>query len=368
MPTDPLPLRRIDHVRLFVGNARQSAYFYRNAFGFDVVAYAGLETRLRLEAGYVLRQGEITFVLASPLHPDHPESRRLALHGDGVQDIAFEVDDVRSAYLLATGRGAVGITPPTLLEDENGVYEYATIGAYGDVTHSFVNRDRYRGVFAPGYKPIDPDRYSPKTYHDTGLRAIDHLVGNVEEGKMDEWVRFYQNVLGFQQLVHFDDKDISTEYSALMSKVVQNGTGRIKFPINEPAHGRRRSQIDEYLQFYHGPGVQHIALITGDIIESVRALQRNDVSFLRVPQTYYDMLPERIGPIHEDIEELAELGILADRDDEGYMLQIFTKPVADRPTLFFEVIQRHGSRSFGKGNFKALFEAIEREQACRGTL
>jgi 4-hydroxyphenylpyruvate dioxygenase len=368
MPNDTFPLRRIDHVRFFVGNARQSAYFYRNAFGFEVIAYAGLETGLRQEAGYVLRQGHITFVLASPLHPDHPDNRRLVLHGDGVQDIALEVDNVETAYHEAVRRGAAGVRPPTLLEDENGVYEYATIRTYGDTTHSFVNRDRYRGVFAPGYRPLDPDRYSPSTFHPVGLKAIDHVVGNVEEGKMDEWVRFYENVLGFSQLVHFDDKDISTEYSALMSKVVQNGTGRIKFPINEPAHGRRRSQIEEYLQFYGGPGVQHIAMATGNIVETVRAMRHNDVSFLRVPREYYNMLPERVGAIKEDLEELAELGILVDRDDEGYMLQIFTKPVADRPTLFFEIIQRRGSRSFGKGNFKALFEAIEREQARRGTL
>jgi 4-hydroxyphenylpyruvate dioxygenase len=365
---DAVALRRVDHVRLFVGNARQSAYFYRNAFGFDVVGYAGLETRSRQEAGYVLRQGQITFVLASPLGSGHPESYRLVQHGDGVQDIALEVDDVRAAYEEAVRRGAISVAPPAALEDEHGVYEHATIKSYGDTTHTFINRDRYRGIFAPGYEPLDPDRYSPSTAHPVGLAAIDHIVGNVEEGKMDEWVRFYQNVLGFQQLVHFDDKDISTEYSALMSKVVQNGTGRIKFPINEPARSRRRSQIEEYLQFYGGPGVQHIALATGNIIETVRAMRNNDVSFLRVPQSYYDMLPQRVGTIKEDLEELAELGILVDRDDEGYLLQIFTKPVADRPTLFFEVIQRRGSRSFGKGNFKALFEAIEREQERRGTL
>jgi 4-hydroxyphenylpyruvate dioxygenase len=368
MSKDELPLRRIDHVRLFVGNARQSAYFYRNAFGFDVVAYAGLETRVRHEAGYVLRQGQITFVLTSPLSRSHPESSRLVTHGDGVMDIALEVDDVRRAWQEATRRGATGLTPPTLLEDEFGVYEFATIRAYGDTTHSFVNRDRYRGVFAPGYMPLDPERYSPSTFHPVGLVAIDHVVGNVEEGKMNEWVDFYRRVLGFEQLVHFDDKDISTEYSALMSKVVQNGTGRIKFPINEPAKGKRRSQIDEYLQYYGGPGVQHIAMASGNIIETVKAMRHNDVSFLRVPKTYYDMLPQRIGAIKEPLDELAELGILVDRDDEGYMLQIFTKPVADRPTLFFEIIQRRGSRSFGKGNFKALFEAIEREQAQRGTL
>lgn len=368
MSIDPLPLRRIDHVRFFVGNARQSAYFYRNAFGFDVLAYAGLETRLRHEAGYVLRQGNITFVLASPLGADHPEASRLLTHGDGVQDIALEVDDVTASYRIATERGAVGVAPPAAIEDEQGVFEMATIRTYGDTTHTFVNRDRYRGVFAPGYKPIDPERYNPATYQHTGLKAIDHIVGNVEEGRMDEWVQFYQNVLGFTQLVHFDDKDISTEYTALMSKVVQSGGGRIKFPINEPAKARRRSQIEEYLQFYGGAGVQHIALATGDIIETVRALRANDVSFLRVPSAYYDLLPQRVGAIKEDINALAELGILVDRDDEGYLLQIFTKPVADRPTLFFEIIERRGSRSFGKGNFRALFEAIEREQATRGTL
>ena len=365
---DTLPLRRIDHVRFFVGNARQSAYFYRNAFGFDVVAYAGLETRQRHEAGYVLRQGNITFVLISPLSKEHPESGRLVQHGDGVQDIALEVDDVKYTFEETVRRGAVPVTPPTLLEDETGVYEFATIRTYGDTTHSFVNRDRYKGVFAPGFDPLDPDRYSPTTFHPVGLAAIDHIVGNVEEGKMDHWVGFYEKVLGFNQLIHFDDKDISTEYSALMSKVVHNGTGRITFPINEPARGKRKSQIEEYLQFYGGAGVQHIAMATGNIIETVQAMRHNDVSFLRVPHSYYDMLPERIGAIKENIDDLAELGILVDRDDEGYLLQIFTKPVADRPTLFFEVIERHGSRSFGKGNFKALFEAIEREQARRGTL
>jgi 4-hydroxyphenylpyruvate dioxygenase len=367
-PRDDLPLRRIDHVRFFVGNARQSAYFYRNAFGFDVVAYAGLETRQRHEAGYVLRQGKITFVLISPLSGQHSDSDRLIKHGDGVQDIALEVDDVLRTFEETVRRGAEPLSPPQAWEDDFGVYESATIRAYGDTTHTFINRDRYDGVFAPGFLPIDPERYSPTTFRPVGLAAIDHIVGNVEEGMMNAWVDFYKDVMGFNQLVHFDDKDISTEYSALMSKVVQNGTGRIKFPINEPAHGRRRSQIDEYLQFYGGPGVQHIALITDDIARTVRAMRANDVSFLRVPKTYYDALPERIGTIQEDMRELAELGILVDRDDEGYMLQIFTKPVCDRPTLFFEVIQRRGSRSFGKGNFKALFEAIEREQAKRGTL
>ncbi len=368
MALDVLPLRKIDHVRFFVGNARQSAYFYRNAFGFDVVAYAGLETGLKHEAGYALRQGEITFVVVSPLSGDHPDNRRLVTHGDGVQDIALDVADVKESYRVAVSRGAKGVVPPTVVEDENGAYEFASIQAYGDTTHSFVNRDRYRGVFVPGYKPLDPERYSRTTFHPVGLKCIDHMVGNVEEGKMNEWVHFYEHVMGFRQLVTFDDKDISTEYTALMSKVVSDGPGRIKFPINEPAKGRRRGQIEEYLKFYGGPGVQHIALATDDIIKTVTALRHNDVSFLRVPKTYYDLLPQRVGEISEPIETLAELGILVDRDDEGYMLQIFTKPVEDRPTLFFEIIERHGSKSFGKGNFKALFEAIEREQALRGTL
>jgi 4-hydroxyphenylpyruvate dioxygenase len=368
MATDALALRRIDHVRFFVGNARQSAYFYRNAFGFEVLGYAGLETGVKHEAGYVLRQGQITFVLTSPLKPEHPESHRLLHHGDGVMDIALEVDNVRAAHDEAVSRGAVSVAPPAAIEDGSGVFETATIRAYGDTRHSFVNRDRYRGLFAPGYKALDPDRYSPSTFHPVGLVAIDHIVGNVEEGKMNDWVRFYEKVLGFNQLISFDDKDISTEYSALMSKVMQNGTGRIKFPINEPARARRRSQIEEYLQFHSGPGVQHIAMATGNIVETVRAMWQNDVSFLKVPRSYYELLPSRVGAIKEDLEELAELGILVDRDDEGYMLQIFTKPVADRPTLFFEIIQRRGSKSFGKGNFKALFEAIEREQERRGTL
>jgi len=363
-----IPLPKIDHVRFFVGNARQSAFFYRNAFGFDVIAYAGLETKVKHEAGYVLKQGEITFVLTSPLSEQHPESRRLITHGDGVMDIALDVPDVRACFEEAVKRGATPVKPPEALEDETGVFETASIRAYGDTTHTFINRDRYRGVFAPGFKPIDPERYQASTARPVGLAAIDHMVANVEEGKMNEWVQWYSKILGFNQLVSFDDKDISTEYSALMSKVMQNGTGRIKFPINEPAQGKRRSQIDEYLQYYGGPGVQHIALATGDIIKTVRAMRANDVSFLRVPNTYYDHLADRVGVIREDIEELSELGILVDKDDEGYMLQIFTKPVADRPTLFFEVIQRRGSKSFGKGNFKALFEAIEREQALRGTL
>jgi 4-hydroxyphenylpyruvate dioxygenase len=368
MSPDILALRRIDHVRMFVGNARQSAYFYRNAFGFDVIAYAGLETGVRHEACYVLRQGHITFVLASPLRADHPDGSRLVRHGDGVQTIALEVDDVPAAFEAAVARGAQPAVPPRTIEDQHGAYDIAEIHAYGDTTHAFVNRSRYHGIFAPGFQPLDPDRYSPRTFHPVGLKAIDHIVANVEEGRMGDWVDFYSKVMGFSLLVSFDDKDISTDYSALMSKVVADGRGRIKFPINEPAHGRRRSQIEEFLEYYGGPGVQHIALATGDIVASVRAMAANDVSFLKVPQAYYEMLPERVGTIREDLHELAELGILVDRDDEGYLLQIFTKPVEDRPTLFFEIIQRRGARSFGKGNFKALFEAIEREQARRGTL
>jgi 4-hydroxyphenylpyruvate dioxygenase len=368
MTQEVLPLRKIDHIRFFVGNARQSAYFYRNAFGFDVVAYAGLETGVKNEAGYVLKQGDITFVLASPLHADHPNANRLILHGDGVQDVAMEVDDVEAAFQEAVSRGAEPASPPVILEDEFGIYETASIRIYGDTTHSFINRDRYHGIFAPGYKPLDPERYQARIAHPAGLKEIDHIVGNVSEGDMNRWVHFYEDVMGFRQLISFDDKDISTEYTALMSKVVAGGNGRIKFPINEPAEGKRKSQIDEYLEFYGGPGVQHIALATDDIIATVQALRHNDVSFLRVPNTYYEMLSERVGQIDEDMAVVSDLGILVDRDDEGYLLQIFTKPVEDRPTVFFEIIQRHGSRSFGKGNFKALFEAIEREQALRGTL
>jgi 4-hydroxyphenylpyruvate dioxygenase len=368
MPSDALAIRRIDHVRMFVGNARQSAYFYRNAFGFDVVAYSGLETGVKHEACYVLRQGQITVVLASPLRADHPDAERLIQHGDGVQSIALEVDDVAAAFESAVARGARPAVPPHTLEDESGTLDLAEIHAYGDTRHTLVNRSRYSGVFAPGFRPLDPDRYSPRTFHPVGLKAIDHIVANVEEGKMGDWVDYYSKVMGFSLLVSFDDKDISTEYSALMSRVVADGRGRIKFPINEPAQSRRRSQIDEFLDYYGGPGVQHIAMATGDIVASVRAMAANDVSFLRVPSAYYEMLPNRVGTIREDLSELAELGILVDRDDEGYLLQIFTKPVEDRPTLFFEIIQRRGAKSFGKGNFKALFEAIEREQARRGTL
>ncbi len=368
MTIEIMPLRGVDHVRFVVGNARQSAYFYRNAFGFDVTAYAGLETGLRNEAGYVLEQGDIRFVLTSPLRPEHPSNERLRLHGDGVSDIALGVDSVTAAYEEALSRGAEGMQEPDILEDQFGAYEFASIRAYGDTTHTFVNRDRYHGVFMPGFMPIEPDRYGPRKSKPGGLLSVDHMVGNVELGKMNEWVQFYETVMGFSQIVTFDDKDISTEYTALMSKVVSSGNGRIKFPINEPAEGLKKSQIDEYLEFYGGPGVQHIAMATNNIVETIENLRANDVSFLSVPDAYYDALPERVGKIDEDMATIRKLGILVDRDDEGYLLQIFTKPVEDRPTVFFEIIERHGSRSFGKGNFKALFEAIEREQAVRGTL
>ena len=365
---DELPLLGIDHIRLFVGNARQSAYFYRNAFGFDVVGYAGLETGLRDEAGYVLKQGDITLVLISPLSKDHPENRRLIEHGDGVMDVAFTVPDVDHAYQFTTSRGAIGVREPSCREDGFGIYKTAVIQSYGDTTHTFVERKNYNGVFAPGFRKLDAGRYSPRTFKPVGLAAIDHVVGNVELGKMDEWVHFYEHTMGFAQLVHFDDKAISTEYTALMSKVVQGGNGRIKFPLNEPAQGRKKSQVEEYLDYYGGPGVQHVAISTNNIIDTVQALRHNDVTFINVPPTYYEMLPERIGQIDEDLKTIEELSILVDRDEEGYLLQIFTQPVEDRPTLFFEIIERHGSTSFGKGNFKALFEAIEREQARRGTL
>lgn len=363
-----LNLKRVDHLRLVVGNARQSAYFYRNAFGFNVVAYAGLETGVQRESSYVLRQGDITFIVSSPLVNEHPDHDHLLAHGDGVQTIALEVADVTEAYEVAVSRGAKGLMAPSFVEDEHGVYGYAEIAAYGDTRHAFVDRSHYSGIFAPGFKEMDPERYHPGTFRPVGLLAIDHVVANVEEGKMNEWVDYYAKVMGFSLLAEFDDKAISTDYSALMSKVVSDGQGRIKFPINEPAKGRKRSQIEEYLKFYNGPGVQHIAMVTDDIVKTVRAMQANDVSFLQVPKAYYEMLPDRIGQIDENVADLAELGILVDRDDEGYLLQIFTKPVSDRPTVFFEVIERHGAQSFGKGNFKALFEAIEREQHKRGTL
>jgi len=366
MTSDPLDLQGIDYVEFYVSNARQAAHFYRTALGLQPVAYAGLETGVRDRASWVLSRRNIRFVLTAPLLPDprDPIAAHIARHGDGVKDIALRVADAAAAYDEALRRGARCVQEPNVAEDAHGRVTRASIATYGDTIHTFVQRDEYEGVFVPGYQLIAEPMPTPET----GLAAIDHIVGNVELGKMNEWVGYYRDVLGFRQLIHFEDKDISTEYSALMSKVMQNGHGKIKFPINEPAEGRRKSQIEEYLEYYGGPGVQHIALATGDILASVDALRAAGVPFLRVPDAYYEELPNRIGTIAEDVRELAKRGVLVDRDDEGYLLQIFSQPLQDRPTLFVEIIQRKGSRGFGKGNFKALFEAIEREQEKRGNL
>jgi len=362
---DFLPLNGTDYLEFYVGNARQAAHFYRSAFGFSLAAYRGPETGTRDRASYVVVQNKIRFVLTTPLGPDHPVADHVRQHGDGVRDIALWVDDAESAWRETTRRGARSVREPETLRDEFGEARIASIAAYGDTIHSFVERRNYKGPFLPGFVRVEgPDTVA----RPVGLQYVDHIVGNVGWGQMDHWVDFYHDVMGFKMFKHFDDKDISTEYSALMSKVMSNGNERVKFPINEPAAGKRKSQIEEYLEFYHGPGVQHIAMATNDIIATVGALRQQGVEFLRVPSTYYEDLLQRTGPIDEPVAELSELGILVDRDDEGYMLQIFTRPVSDRPTLFYEVIQRKGSRSFGKGNFKALFEAIEREQARRGNL
>jgi 4-hydroxyphenylpyruvate dioxygenase len=362
---DFLPIQNYDYLEFYVGNAKQAAYYFSNAWGFTPIAYAGLETGLRDRSSYVLEQGNIRFVLTSPLGPEGEMAEHIKLHGDGVKVVALRVDDAERAYREATSRGAQGVIPPATLKDDNGSVKVASIATYGDTLHTFVERHSYKGVFLPGYRPFD--NVLPRA-RAAGLAAIDHVVGNVELGKMNEWVSFYERVLGFTQLVHFDDRAISTEYSALMSKVMQNGSGRIKFPINEPAVGRRKSQIEEYLDFYRGPGVQHIALLTDDIISTVRNLTGRSVDFLATPGSYYEAALERIGKIDEDINQLAELGILLDCDDEGYLLQIFSRPIVNRPTVFFEVIERKGARGFGEGNFKALFEALEREQALRGNL
>jgi 4-hydroxyphenylpyruvate dioxygenase len=363
--TDFLPLNGTDYVEFYVGNARQAAYYYRAAFGMKLVAYKGPETGTRDRASYLVQQDKIRFVLTTALSPDSEIADHVKLHGDGVHEIALWVDDAASAYRETTKRGARGVLEPTILKDEHGEVRISAIGAYGHTLHSFVERKNYRGVFLPGFRAVEGD---DPVSRPVGLKYIDHMVANVGWGQMNAWVGFYRDVMGFQLYQHFDEKDISTEYSALMSKVMSNGNGRVKFPINEPATGKRKSQIEEYLEFYHGPGVQHIAMATDDIIGTVSKLRAQGIQFLRVPTTYYDDLVERCGKIDEPVDQLAELGILVDRDDEGYMLQIFTKPVEDRPTLFYEVIQRKGSRSFGKGNFKALFEAIEREQGLRGNL
>jgi len=362
---DFLPLNGTDYVEFYVGNARQAAYFYRAAFGFRLAAYRGPETGTRECASYVLVQGKIRLVFTTPLTPEHSIADHIRLHGDGVRDIALWVDDAEAAWRATTTRGARSVREPETLRDAHGEARVASIGIYGDTIHTFVERRQYNGAFLPGFEAAPEE---DPVARPAGLLHIDHMVGNVGWGEMNGWVDFYRDVMGFRMFKHFDDKDISTEYSALMSKVMSNGNQRVKFPINEPAEGKRKSQIEEYLQFHRGPGVQHIAMATGNIIETVSTLQRQGVQFLRVPGAYYDDLLARIGPIDEPLDALRALGILVDRDDEGYMLQIFTRPVEDRPTLFYEVIQRKGSRSFGKGNFKALFEAIEREQELRGNL
>lgn len=362
MTKDTFPIRRVDHVRHFVNNARQSSFFYQHTFGFSITGFYGLETGVRDEVGYLLEQNDVRLVFSAPIRPGHPMAERIGYHGDFVRDIAFEVDDVDWAYQAAVERGADGVQEPHWQEDDGGRVRMASIATYGDTVHSLLNRDGYKGHFLPGFRPEN------QPGDPIGIQEIDHCVGNVELGGMNKWVKWYEDVLGFKNLISFDDKDISTEYTALMSKVMASGNGRVKFPINEPAEGKKKSQIDEYLEYFGGAGVQHVALRTDDIIHTVSRLRARGVPFLSVPRTYYDMLPDRVGEIDEDIEVLADLGILVDRDDEGYLLQIFTKPITDRPTLFYEIIHRKGAKSFGKGNFKALFESIEREQALRGTL
>ncbi len=362
---DFLPIHGTDHVEFYVGNAKQAAYFYRAAMGFTLKAYRGPETGTRDRVSYVLEQGKIRLVLTTPLSGSGEIAEHILRHGDGVKSVALWVDDAESAFRETTARGAKPATAPYVLEDEQGTVRLSSIAIYGDTLHTFVERSAYRGAFLPGFKAIDQ---ADMVARPVGLRHIDHAVGNVGWGQMNTWVEFYERVMGFKMFKHFDDADISTEYSALMSKVMANGNEKIRFPINEPAEGRRKSQIEEYLDFYGGPGIQHVAMATDDIVETVTRLHDQGLQFLTVPTTYYDELTARVGKIDEPLDQLKQLGILVDRDDEGYMLQIFTKPVEDRPTLFYEIIQRKGSRSFGKGNFKALFEAIEREQALRGNL
>ncbi len=362
--TDPFPINGTDYIEFYCGNARQASHYYRAAFGFQLEGYSGPETGVRDRARYLLTQGKVRFVLTTALAPESPIAQHHLAHGDGVRDLALWVDDCRQAYAYATSHGAASVQEPTTLRDGKGHVVVAAIRTYGDTIHSLVERREYEGLFLPGFVPVSP-RFQPPP---VGLKYVDHCVGNVPLGTMDQWVGFYERAMGFRNLISFDDQDISTEYSALMSKVMANGNERIKFPINEPAAGRKKSQIDEYLEFYRGAGVQHVALATDDIIATVRNLRDRGVEFLGVPGAYYREAPGRVGKIDEDMSALSELGILVDRDDEGYLLQIFTRPVEDRPTLFYEIIQRKGARSFGKGNFKALFEAIEREQALRGNL
>lgn len=364
MAKDAFPINGTDHIEFYVGNAKQSAYYYQKAFGFKLVAYAGPETGLKDRASYVLQQDKIRLILTTALDGDHEISEHVKVHGDGVKVLALWVDDAQMAYDTALENGAESAFELKVLSDEDGEVRMTAIKTYGETIHTFVERKNYSGVFMPGFKPVDNGIEIPNV----GLKYVDHCVGNVELGEMNKWVEFYMKVLGFDLLLTFDDKDISTEYTALMSKVVSNGNGYIKFPINEPAKGLKKSQIEEYLDFYKTGGVQHIAVATDDIIHTVAQLRKNGVEFLYVPDNYYDDLLDRVGEINEDIEELKKLNILVDRDEEGYLLQLFTKPVEDRPTVFYEIIQRVGAKSFGKGNFKALFESIEREQALRGTL
>jgi 4-hydroxyphenylpyruvate dioxygenase len=361
---DVMPLLGTDHIEFYVGNAKQAAHYYQTAFGFQLVAYRGPETGTRDTCSYVLVQDKIRLVLTSALSPEHPVAQHAHAHGDGVKVLALWVDDATDAFNKAVERGAEAAFEPYTLSDDHGQVVLAGIKTYGETVHTFVERKNYTGLFLPGFQAKSGVSWAKPV----GLKFIDHCVGNVGWGEMNKWVQYYQNVMGFKLLITFDDNDISTEYTALMSKVVSNGNGYVKFPINEPAEGKKKSQIEEYLDFYRGAGVQHIAVATDNIIETVSALRANGVDFLYVPDTYYEDVPTRVGEIKENLEELKKLNILIDRDEDGYLLQIFTKPVEDRPTVFYEIIQRAGAKSFGKGNFKALFESIEREQALRGTL
>ena len=364
LDTDFMPINGTDYIELYVSNSKQAAHYFKSAFGFQSLAYCGLETGVRDRESFVVVQDKIRLVLTTPLHSGSAIGKHIDDHGDGVKVTALWVDDATKTYQEAIERGAESYMEPTEEKDDHGSVVRSGIYTYGEVVHIFVERKNYTGIFLPGYKAWKT-HYNPSN---VGLKFVDHMVGNVMLGNMNKWVDFYRDVMGFKQIVSFDDKDISTEYTALMSKVMSSGDGRIKFPINEPAEGLKKSQVDEYLDFYEGEGVQHIAVATDNIIETVTELRDRGVEFLRVPKTYYDTVLDRVGEIDEDLEPLQELGILVDRDDEGYLLQIFTKPVCPRPTLFFEIIQRKGATSFGKGNFKALFEAIEREQELRGTL
>ncbi|MGZ3839718.1 MAG: 4-hydroxyphenylpyruvate dioxygenase [Flavisolibacter sp.] len=362
---DFLPLQGTDYVEFYVGNAKQAAHYYMSAFGFQALAYAGPETGMKDKVSYVVRQHKLSFVLTTPLRGGNEIADHIYKHGDGVKFLALRVDDASDAWEQTTRRGGKSYMPPTHLKDAEGEVVLSGIHTYGDTVHLFVERKNYKGAFMPGFRAWTQPHFAPA---DTGLLYVDHCVGNVGWNQMNPWVKFYEEVMGFTNILSFDDEDISTEYSALMSKVMSNGNGFVKFPINEPAEGKKKSQVEEYLEFYQGEGVQHVALATADIVKTVRELMSRGVEFLQVPSSYYDDLLDRVGHIDEDLEPLKELGILVDRDKEGYLLQLFSKPVQDRPTLFFEIIQRKGAKSFGKGNFKALFEAIEREQEARGNL